>query len=459
MNHELRIDDELIVDIKRLGINGEGIAFYKKLAIFVDGVIPNEQVKIKLTKVDEKMAFGEVVELIKSNSARITPKCPHYGVCGACQTAHINYEKMLEFKRDSIIEALTRYTTINPRSFEIRKTIGMDDPYHYRNKASLQVKSVANETKVCMLQKESNMPVVIDDCNVQSETINKVVKQILKIIDKLEVPLYVPKYNRGVLRYIVCRVSYATNQVLVCFVCNEKNSKIKELAIETSKLENVASVYENFNTSMKDGIIFGDETNHLCKDEFIIETIGDYKFRLKPTTFFQLNTTQTKKMYDEVKRLAKLSFKETVLDAYCGVGTIGLYIAKMAKEVIGIEYNKESVEQANLNATLNKIKNAKFLQGDTAELLPKLISQGQNFDVAIVDPPRTGLGETLCKTLLNAKIKRIIYVSCNPSTFAKDLAILDEAYTVKQIQPIDMFPQTSLVECVVLLELKSKRQP
>lgn len=449
----LRIGEVIDIEIKRMGINGEGIGYFNKLAVFVKGAIPGETIKARITDVSPNMAEAIIASKTNNSKNRINPLCPYYDECGGCQTEHVKYDKMKEFKREMIKESISRYTSLNPYSFETKPTIGMENPWYYRNKSSLLIKKFDDTTKVCMITEGSNQFFQIDDCLVQDKRINKVNREICKIVDELEITTFNSKFGRGVLKYLVCRVAASTGNIQVCFVCNEKSEKIRELASKVIQLENVKSVYENFNDG-KDLSILGSKTNFLAGDEFITETIGDYKYNLLPTTFFQLNPIQTKVMYDEIKKAAKLSFKEVVLDAYCGVGAIGIYLSKLAKEVIGIESNKDSVIQANNNVILNKIKNANFHQGDVTELLPKMISEGTVFDVIVVDPPRTGLGEELVKTILQVKTKRFIYVSCNPSTFAKDLALLSEVYSVKYIQPIDMFPQTSLVELVCLLELK-----
>ena len=450
----MKENDQFILDIKRMGINGEGIGFYNKLAIFVDGALPGEGHNIEITKMDGKMAFGKSLEIKKTSPNRIAPSCPYYDECGGCAVMHVNYEAMLEYKRDILIEALNRYTRLNTRSFEIRKTVPSLNQFGYRNKEQIPFKTNKEGTKICMIKARSNQLIEVENCNVLNPLINKLNKEILKLVDELGVSTYLPKFTRGVLKYLVIRVN-TNNEAMVCFVCHDKSPKIKELASKVINLDGVVSVYENFNTSLKQGIIFGTETNHLEGKEFIIETLGNIKYKIYPTTFFQLNTLQAKNMYDIVLKSCKLSFKETVLDAYCGVGTIGLYLAKNAKEVIGIEYNKASVEAAKENAILNKINNAKFLQGDAAELLPKLLADGLKPDVVVADPPRTGLGDKFIQALLDAEVKRIVYVSCNPATLAKNLEVLSEKYAINSITPIDMFPQTPLVECVCQLVLKN----
>ncbi len=449
----MKENDQFILDIKRLGINGEGIGFYNKLAIFVDGAIPGEGHEVCITKCENKMAFAKSVGIKTVSPVRKEAECPYYSTCGGCAVMHIQYEDMLKYKRNILIEALNRYTRLDTKSFEIRNTIPSKQIFGYRNKSQLPVKKIDGKTRVCMIKAKSNELVPIESCLVTNPLINELNQKILDIVDELGISSYLFKFNRGVLKYLVIRVN-KNNEALVCFVCHEKNKKIYELAQRVMNLNGVKGVYENFNDSKKQGVIFGNVTNHLAGEKYIIETLGPIQYQIYPTTFFQLNSFQAEEMYNAVLKCCKLSLKERVLDAYCGVGAIGLYLAKMAKEVIGIEYNKDSVIAANENAKLNKIKNAKFYQGDAASLLPKMIKDGITFDVIVCDPPRTGLGKEFIESILTTEVKRIVYVSCNPSTFAKDLEMLSEKYQVKSITPIDMFPQTPLVECVCLLSLK-----
>lgn len=448
--------DTFILDIKRLGINGEGIGFYNKLAIFVDGALPNEGHEIEITKLDKKMAFGKTLNIKRVSEYRREAECPYFLECGGCATMHIDYNQMLKYKRDILIEALNRYTRLNTRSFEIKPTVASKHTLGYRNKSQLPVKKYEGNTHVCMIKARSNDLLPIKECIVTNPLINRLNKEILEIVDELGISPYIYKFNRGVLKHLVIRVN-KNNEALVCFVCYEKNAKLRELAERVIKLEGVKSVYENFNTSLKQGVIFGNETNHLEGDKYIIETLGSIKYQIYPTTFFQLNSYQAEEMLNIVLKACKLSRNEVILDAYCGVGAFGLYLAKMAKEVIGIEYNKSSVEAANENAKLNKISNAKFYQGDAASLLPKMINDGKTFDVVVVDPPRVGLGPEFIQSILSTEVKRVIYVSCNPATLAKDLELLNEKYNVNSITPIDMFPQTPLIESVTILTLKNKK--
>ena len=446
-------NDTFSLDIKRMGINGEGIGFYNKLAVFVDGAIPGEVHEVCVTNCSQtKMAFAKTVEIKRVSKSRKIAECPYYEACGGCAVMHVKYEDMLINKRNILIEALNRYTSLDTRSFEIKPTVASPDVFGYRNKSQLPVKRYDNKTNVCMIKAKSNQLVPVESCMVNNPLINTLNTQILQLVDEIGLQVYLPKFDRGVLKYLVIRVN-KQNEALVTFICHEKNNKIKELAKKVIALSGVKGVYENFNEQIKPGSLFGKETNLLEGEPYIIETLGKVKYQIYPTTFFQLNTKQAEAMYNVVLKACKLSLKERILDAYCGVGAIGLYLAKLAGEVVGIEYNKESVMAAEENAKINKIKNAKFYQGDASELLPKMIRDGEVFDIVVADPPRTGLGEKFINTLLDSEVKKIIYVSCNPATLAKDLELLRVKYNVNSITPVDMFPQTPLVETVALLTL------
>lgn len=451
----MNVNDQFILDIKRLGINGEGIGFYNKMAVFVPNAIPGEGHNVTITNINGKMAFAKSSEIKHESNDRVEPKCPYYNECGGCNTMHINYDKMLDFKRDLIIESINRYTKLNPKQFEIHQ-VARSNPYNYRNKSQLQVRQYSDGIHVCMFKENSNITIPIDNCLIQNSRINDLNTDILKLMEELKIMPYNHKNKEGIIRFITIRVN-KNDESLVTLVCYKHSDEINILAKKILKLDGVKGVYENINSNLKDNNILGDNTTHLCGDEYIIETLGNVKYQIYPTTFFQLNSNQAEVLYNLVLKAAKLSRKEVVLDAYCGVGSIGLFVAKMAKEVIGIENNKESILAANNNAKLNKISNTKFYEGDATKVLPKLIDKGIKFDVIIVDPPRTGLTDEFIKTLLETNVKKIVYVSCNPSTLAKNLDLLSSKYKVMSIAPVDMFPQTALVESVCSLLLKEQK--
>ncbi len=449
----MKEQDSFILDIKRLGINGEGIGYYHRKTVFVENAIPGEGHHIEITKAEDTMAFGKSIEIKHASPARIIPSCPYYSICAGCNTSHIHYEKMLELKREGLIEALTRYSGLNPRTFEIRPTIPSFNIFGYKNRSQLLVKQDQGSFMVAMPQPNSTQSVLIRDCLVQKPLISKLNQSILKLADELEIPPYIVKFNRGVLHYLVIRVN-EQNEALVCFICAEKHPKIKELAKRVIQLEGVASVYESFNATKKNNA-FSEEAPQLLEGkEYIVEKLDKITYRIYPNTFFMLNTSQTKNMLDVVLKACKLSRRETVLDAYCGVGTISLYIAKMAKNVIGVECNKDSVEVAKQNALDNHIQNVTFSQGDIVKLLPSLMEKN-TIDILIVNPPKTGLEHEFIEAILSANIKRMVYVSSNPATLAKNLKELSSFYKVSTITPIDMLPQTASTESVCSLVLRT----
>ena len=452
--NKIKVDDEFILDIKRLGINGEGIGFYNNLVIFVDNAIPGEGHLVKVTKVEDKMAYAKSLELKHYNDYRKNTECEYYGTCGGCSTMHIKDSYLEELKRDLLIESLKKYTTINYKKFEIKPTVYLNR-FNYRNRSQLQL--VKNEigSSVSMLKKNSNITVSINKCLVQDELIDDLNNKICKLIDKLNISLYSYKDKNGILRYLTIRTN-RKKEALVCLVLYKFDESIYSLSNEIINLEGVAGVYYSINNKFDSGQeIIGDYLKLLNGKEYIIETLGKIKYKIYPNTFFQLNTNIAEKMVEAVLKAAKLSFKETILDAYCGVGAIGLYLAHNAKEVVGIEYNSSSVLAAKENAKLNKINNAKFYQGDAHLVLPKLINEGYNFDILVVDPPRTGLDKKFIDKVIESKIKKIIYISCNPSTLAKNLEELKDYYDIKSITPFDMFPNTALIESIALLTHKN----
>ena len=451
----MQVNDEFILDIKRLGINGEGIGFYKRMAVFVKNAIPGEGVNVRVTDVKNNMAFAEVIEYKHVSEDRKPGVNPDDYI--GLQCSHIKYEAMLKYKREALMEALTKYSGLNPRSFQINNTVPSPKVDGYRNRSLLPVKFGKDmHMHVCMMKPNSNIMVEVEDNIDQDPLINKLNKLILKETEDLRVKAYNEKYNDGLLKYISIRVNEA-KEAMVTFIVKEKDPVFTELAKRVIMLEGVKSIYLNIAPDQQPGQIFGDKTELLEGKPYITLQLDKLKYQVYPKTFFQLNTLQAKNMFDLIKKACKLSFKERVLDAYCGVGAISLYLAHNAKEVIGIEYNQDSVDAAKENAKLNKISNATFYQGDAGELMLKKIREGEKFDIIVVDPPRQGLDDKFISAILESDVKRVVYGSCNPQTLAKNLKRLSEKYNVKSITPLDMFPNTPLVESVTLLELKKDK--
>lgn len=451
---ELKIDEEIFLDIKRLGINGEGIGYYKKLAIFVPNTLPKENVLVKIVKVYPKYALGEVLEIKKPSPIRSEHFCEYYTKCGGCSLQHLDYQASGELKRDIVMEAITRYTKINPRSFEVKKTLLMESAMGYRAKVNLPVKNGIHGAVWGLYAPNSEKFIRVKNCYVQNPHINEIANEVMKVLDKLVIKAYDAKEKKGYVRYLVIRNSQYQNEAQVSLILFKEIKNINELGQEILKIKGVVSVYYSINDDPSSVEIFGKKIVKIAGSDTITEAIGDYKYKLLPNSFFQLNPKQAYILYEEVKKAAKLSMKENVLDAFCGVGSIGIYLAKYAKEVVGVEANKEAIINAKENAVLNKLNNIRFIEGNASNVLPYLARDKFVADVMVFDPPRTGMTPEIKEAILKCKPRRIVYVSCNPASLAKDLNVLIENYSIRYIQPIDMFPFTAHVECIALLQRK-----
>lgn len=452
---KLKENQTFPLTIKRLGINGEGVGYFKKQVVFVPGALPGEEVVVEATKVHPKFAEAKIKKIRKESEFRIQPLCPVYEECGGCQLQHLQYDQQLKEKKDIVIQSLERHTKFPIDQLDIKETIGMDNPWNYRNKSQFQVGNKDGKILAGLYGVNSHQLVNIDQCSVQHPKTNKAVGTVKKVLQRLQIPIYNERTGKGIVRTIVARVGVQSGELQIVLITSKKELPKKELFIEEIKkrLPNVKSVMQNINGE-KTSLIFGEETVNLEGRDFIQETLGDLSFELSARTFFQLNPEQTVVLYNEVKKAAGLTGKEKVVDAYCGVGTIGLWLAEQAAEIRGMDVIPESIEDAKKNATRHGIKHAKYVTGKAEVVLPRWVKEGWRPDVIVVDPPRTGLDQKLLSTILQIKPKRMVYVSCNPSTLAKDISVLSDKYKVEYIQPVDMFPMTSHVECVAQLVLK-----
>ncbi|WP_243291614.1 23S rRNA (uracil(1939)-C(5))-methyltransferase RlmD [Bacillus sp. FJAT-47783] len=443
--------------IKRLGINGEGVGYFKKQVVFVPGALPGEEVVVEATKVHPKFAEGKIHRFRKKSPYRVKPPCEYYGECGGCQLQHLDYHQQLIEKRDIVIQAMERHTKLNIESLDIRDTIGMEEPWNYRNKSQFQLRESKGKVIAGLYGLESHRLVPIQSCMVQHPLTDKVTRIVKQVLTDFNIPIYEERKRTGVVRTIVVRAGVETGQVQVVLITAKNELPRKQIVAEeiVKRAPEVKSIMQNVN-GQKTSLIFGDETFHIYGEEAIQETLGDLSFELSARAFFQLNPTQTVKLYDEVKKAAQLTGKEKIVDAYCGVGTIGLWLAKEAKEIRGMDVIKESIQNANENAKKHGIKNAKYVTGKAEKWMPKWAKEGWRPDVVVVDPPRTGCDEQFLKTIKKVKPKRFVYVSCNPSTLAKDIQYLADQYRVEYIQPVDMFPHTAHVECIVLMSRVEK---
>ncbi|MFJ7754356.1 23S rRNA (uracil(1939)-C(5))-methyltransferase RlmD [Peribacillus muralis] len=452
---KLEVNETLPLTIKRLGINGEGVGYFKKKVVFVPGALPGEEIVASVTKVQQNFTEAKIKTIRKESPHRIAAPCPVYAECGGCQLQHLSYDQQLVEKRDIVVQAMERYTKLPVSSLNIKETIGMEDPWNYRNKSQYQVGLKDGKLIAGLYGLNSHTLIDIPNCLVQHKATNKVTRTVKKILKNLNISIYNERKRKGVIRTVITRVGFETGEVQVVLVTGAEEIPQKEQLLKQirDQLPEVKSVVQNIN-NQNTSLIFGEKTIHLAGGKVINETLGDLSYELSARTFFQLNPVQTVRMYDEVKKAAALTGTEKVVDAYCGVGTIGLWLSQDAKEVRGMDVIKESIEDAKKNAKKHKRSNMHYETGKAENILPRWVKEGWKPDMLVVDPPRTGCDQALLQTILKAKPKKIVYVSCNPSTLAKDLQELSTIYEVQSMQPVDMFPQTSHVECVSELILK-----
>ena len=452
---KLELGQTFPVTIKRLGINGEGVGYFKKRVVFVPGALPGEEVVVEATKLHPKFTEAKIKNIRKESVHRVAAPCPIYEQCGGCQLQHLDYSQQLVEKSDLVLQAMERHAKLSADQVEIRPTIGMDDPWNYRNKSQYQVGLRDGKIIAGLYGLNSHNLIDIPNCLVQHKSSNKVTRVIKKILKNENISIYNEKTKKGAVRTVITRVGFESREVQVVIVTSTRELPKKDRIIELihGQLPEVKSIVQNVNNE-DTSLIFGKETIHLAGEQVINETLGDLSYELSARTFFQLNPIQTVKLYDEVKEAAALTGTEKVVDAYCGVGSIGLWLSEEAAEVRGMDTIEESIEDAKENAIRHDRANISFEVGKAEQVLPRWIKEGFEPDVIVVDPPRTGCDDALLQTILDVKPKKIVYVSCNPSTLAKDIDILNKYYQVEFMQPVDMFPQTSHVEVVTKLTLK-----
>ncbi|MED4071719.1 23S rRNA (uracil(1939)-C(5))-methyltransferase RlmD [Priestia endophytica] len=452
---KVKVGQHVPLTIKRLGINGEGVGYFKKQVVFVPGALPNEEVIAEITNVKHKFAEGRVKRIRKMSDERVKAPCPIYEKCGGCQLQHLSYEGQLKAKRDIVVQAFERHGNVRNLEKKLEQTIGMEEPWKYRNKAQFQVGLLKGKVMAGLYGANSHRLININECIVQRPETTKVINNVKQILQDLKISIYDERKRNGLVRTIVTRIGVSTGEVQLVLITSKEEFPKKDLLIQEVKkrLPEVKSIMQNVN-GQKTSLIFGDKTFTLDGKETIEEVLGDLSFDLSARAFFQLNPTQTVKLYDEVKKEAGLTGKEKIVDAYCGVGTIGLWLADEAGEIRGMDVIEDSIVDANKNAKAKGYDNAHYVVGKAEYWMPKWVKEGWKPDVIVVDPPRTGCDEKLLKTILDVKPKKVVYVSCNPSTLAKDVKILTKLYKVERIQPVDMFPQTAHVESVTTLSLK-----
>jgi 23S rRNA (uracil-5-)-methyltransferase RumA len=450
----LRVGQLLTLTIKSLGINGEGIGYYRKKIVFVDGALPGEVVRAEVTRVEKNYAAARLRSVLERSAQRVEPPCPLYHQCGGCSLQHLDYQAQLVSKQALVEEALRKYAGLAQPP--VAETIGMEHPWNYRNKAQFQVGQKGGRLIAGLYKPGSHELVHLPECPIQHQETSKIVAKTREILEKLRIPAYDERRRSGVIRTIVARAAFATGEAQLTLVTAVPEiPRVDELIQELRRqLPALVSIVQNVNPH-KTSLVFGEKTRTLWGKPSIVEKMGELSFDLSARAFFQLNPVQTVKLYDQVKQAARLTGRELVFDLYCGTGTIALWLAPFAKEVRGIEVIPEAVQDARRNARQNGIGNVSFYTGKAEELLPQWAKRGIKPDLVVVDPPRTGLAAVLIDALLEVRPQRIVYVSCNPSTLGKDAGRLLRAYELRHVQPLDMFPHTPHVEAIASLERKT----
>ena len=446
---------EYIVDIVDNGFEGEGIAKIDDFTIFIKGALKGEKIRILIVKVLSSYAFGKIIEIIEKSKYRVEEDCKTYKRCGGCDLRHVEYEETLNMKR-SAVQSLVDKTLKN--KVKVKDVFSMGNPYHYRNKLQFPI-GVNEKGKpvVGVFANRTHEIIPIEDCLIQNQKATQIAKKFVDIADKYKLSVYDETTQKGLLRHIIVKVGVYTNKYMVIIVIN--GDKIPNLEEIVSDLRNycddIDSIILNVNKK-NTNVILGEKNITIYGNDYILDKLGDYYFKISPLSFYQTNSIQTEAMYNYAIEEANITKDDVVFDLYCGIGTISIFMAKSAKKIYGVEIVKQAVEMARDNAKINKIDNVDFIAGDTEKILTELIKKRNIVpNIVVIDPPRKGLDETTLGNILDSKPRKVVYISCNPASLVRDLTKLEDKYEVQSIQPFDMFPFTKHVEVCALLELKN----
>ncbi|QLG42564.1 23S rRNA (uracil(1939)-C(5))-methyltransferase RlmD [Paenibacillus sp. E222] len=489
-------NEETVIDIIGMNHDGEGVGRANGYTLFVQGALPGETVRVRVMKTKKQYGYAKLLEIVKASPDRVSAPCPIYDQCGGCQIQHMSYAGQLAWKRQLVVDNLQRIGKLNvlvedtgeknadqaaepaiseeqvngsnrirlrlegvmneeaaAQGIRVLPTMGMDEPWRYRNKAQVPIGAAEGGLVGGFYAKGSHRIIDMDTCLIQHEHNDEVVAKVKELGSHLGISAYNEETGRGLLRHVVVKKAFRTGEMMLVLVTNGRDIPYKDEWIGSIReaIPHVASICQNVNKKQTN-VIFGDETRVLWGRDVIYDYIGDVQFAISARSFYQVNPVQTEVLYGKTVEYAGLSGKETVIDAYCGIGTISLFLAQHADQVYGVEIVPEAIEDARSNAMLNDMKNVKFEVGASEDVIPRWKEQGIEADVIVVDPPRKGCDPRLLDTILEMKPERVVYVSCNPSTLARDLRVLEDGgYRTVEVTPVDMFPHTVHVESVAML--------
>ena len=456
VNMEFKKNQMVELYIDDIGNEGEGIGHVDGYALFLKDAVVGDRVRAKIMKAKKKYGYARVEEVLEPSRDRVKPVCPVARPCGGCTLQHLSYEKQLEYKFRKVKNCLERIGGLENIEEKMEPVYGMDEPYHYRNKAQFPVGTDKEGNLVTgFYAGKSHQIIPCTDCAIQHPVNQKILEKVLDYMRKNHISAYDEKTGKGLVRHIVTRVGFTTGEVMVCLVLNGNKKKLKnveQLVDSLREIEGMTSICVNVNRERTNKIL-GSQIEEVYGPPYIYDYIGNVKYQIGPLSFFQVNPKQTRVLYEKALEYAQLEGEETVWDLYCGIGTISLFLAQKAKWVYGVEIVPEAIDDARLNARMNGFDNAQFFVGKAEEVLPgEYEKNGVYADVIVVDPPRKGCDGKLLDTMVKMAPKRIVYVSCDPATLARDVKILGEqGYQVDKVSVVDQFGHSGHVETVCLM--------
>lgn len=459
---EIRKGNRFVVECINLNHEGQGVSkisglkdgeIFENFPLFIDNFLPQEKGIVEITKLSKTYGYAKVTTLFRETKLEdhVVPSCPNYGICGGCNIMHMSYPLQLRFKRKMVEETLKKIGNID--DVEVLPVLGMRIPSAYRNKVQVPFRKKGFKTIAGFFKRDSHEIVPFDSCFIQSDISTKIVNFVRNLCNEFKVPGYNELDNSGLIRHVLVRTNFDLSQIMVVLVLTSQNLPHQDeiIAKITNRYPVVKSIVININ-SKTGNTILGDENITIYGNSTITDELCGLKFNIGAKSFYQVNHLQTEVLYNKAIELASLKPTDILIDAYCGIGTIGLIASSKVKEVYSVEIVEEAIQNAKINAKLNKIKNIHFVCAKAEVQIKKWLESGIKPDVIVVDPPRKGCDKTLLDTINEMGIKRIVYVSCDPSTLARDLKILREfGYHISKLQPVDMFPETSNIETIAYL--------
>ncbi len=473
----MKKNDIVTVKIEDIGIDGEGIGKADGMTLFIKDALPGDEVTAVIMKLKKTYGYARLLEILVSSPYRVTPKCPVSRKCGGCQIQALDYGKQLDFKQQKVKNNLIRIGGFLESDVEswMQPVIGMDEPYHYRNKAQFPIGTDKEGNPIAGFYAGRTHSIIpVDDCYLGVKENREILNILLDFMKEKKIAAYDEKSGKGLVRHVLIRYGFATKEIMVCVVINGQQLPYAEVLVNRlTAIPGMTSISLNINTKQTN-VILGDVVKTIWGQSYITDYIGEIQYQISPLSFYQVNPVQTAKLYGTALSYAELTGNETVWDLYCGIGTISLFLAQKAKTVYGVEIVPQAIEDAKENAKINGITNAEFFVGKAEDVLPEFYEKksacGQaegaaddaelsmlHPDVIVVDPPRKGCEESLLETMVQMAPERIVYVSCDSATLARDLKYLcGGGYEVKKVQAVDQFCHTVHVETVCLLSKKAQ---